>query len=53
LREITEKRIEDMRKEIQGWLERDIREIKSIQFHRKRNQKSEGGMGKTNGKGKD
>jgi len=28
LREIAERKIEDMRKEIWGWLEREIREIK-------------------------
>jgi len=41
-----------MRKEIQGWLEREIREIKYTVPSGKRNQKSEGGMGEANGKGR-
>ena len=43
-----------MRKEIRGWLEREIREIKgNIQLHGKRNKKSEEGMSEANGRGRD
>ena len=42
-----------MRKEIRGWLEREIREIRNIQLHGKRNKKSEEGMSEANGRGRD